>query len=456
MSSYEGIKKGKKGLFFLLEKLRKEPMQSAMEELEINQSQGRHYIEEIQERKLQGLLKHCYKNSEFYRKLYDAQGVSPESITSVNELRKLPTIKKEDIRRDFNQVHSANAPKAYPVKTSGATGSPLKFYKDRVASAYSYAAMYRGLKWHGLDLCDREAYLWGIPIDKKERMLARSRDFVLNRFREKEFSLTDDVFGDFYSKMLRLRPKFLSGYSSFLYEFALFIRKKGLPIDQIKPKIVKYTAEMMHDFQREVVEEVFSCPVVGEYGSAEIGVMAYQCAYKNYHVFNDCCILEFDETEHEGLYEIIATNLHARAFPFIRYRTGDLVESPEFSVCPCGAPFPVIGHIIGRRADVVVTPQGKRIHCNIFSYIIKHLIKNGYGFDRVLFVQKEISRIQMLTIPSMEKDKQFKNSLKKLVHETISPEMEIEVGPFFNSTYRERRKLRYFVSELSLYSYDRI
>jgi phenylacetate-CoA ligase len=366
----------------------------------------------------------------------------------MEDLKKIPSVTKDDIRNNTESICSIIGPKGYPVKTSGATGSPLKFYKDRVASAYSYATMYRGLQWHNVDVCDKEAYLWGIPIDRKERLLALLRDFILNRFREKKFNLTDEVFIEFFKKMQRCNPTLLSGYSSLLYEFALFLKKKNLPVESIKLKIIKYTAEMMYEFQWDCLKNVFDCPVIGEYGSAEIGVMAFQCVNKNYHVFNDCCVLEFEKSENDGLYEIVATNLNAKGFPFVRYRTGDLVDSPGFSRCQCGLPFPIMGKIIGRSADIVLTPEGKRIHCNIFSYIIKYLMKKGYHFDKILFVQENLSNLAVTINPLIVQNSKFQADLTSLINDKISPSMQIEIKPFLNEKNEQRGKLRYFISKL--------
>ena len=442
------IQLSKKNLFFLLEYFRREPIQAALQELMYNQRQGSDYIYDIQNQKLKKLLSYCFNQSSFYANLYAERGLTIKHINDSNGLSKFPSVTKAQISHNWEKILSTNGPKIYPVKTSGSTGEPLKFYKDRTASAYSYATMYRGLSWYGVDICDKEAYLWGIPLDWKERWLAHLRDIVLNRFREKKFELSEDVFRDFYEMMKKYRPKLLSGYSSFLFEFAIFVKKNQFNVELIRPKIIKYTAEMMYDFQREAIEQVFGCPVIGEYGSAEIGVIAYQCIKGNYHVFNDCCLLEFEERD-DGLYEIIATNLIARGFPFVRYRTGDLVANPVHSNCTCGLPFPVIGPIIGRSADIVLTPEGKRIHCNIFSYIIKYMIKSGYSIDKILFVQESVSQIKVLVNTFELENLEFQQKLTFLIHDKISPVMQVVIKPFHDfEHFKQSGKLRYFISKL--------
>lgn len=442
-------KMSKRALFFFLESLRNEPIKSALIELRYNQRKGAAYLQDLQQKKLQFIISHCYNNTIFYNKLYERSGVFPDSIRNVDDLKKLPTVTKEEIRKQVKSVLSKSGPKIYPVKTSGSTGSPLKFYKDRIASAYSYAAMYRGLQWHGVDICDKEAYLWGIPIKRIDRFTSKLSDFTLNRFREKAFNLSFEVNMDFYKKMVKRQPVLLSGYSSLLYEFALFIKKQDLPVDSIRPKVIKYTAEMMYEFQRELIESVFGCPVIGEYGSAEIGVAAFQCEHKKYHVVTDCCILEFEKIENSKFYEIIATNLNGLGFPIIRYRTGDLVESPSFTSCSCGLPFPILENIIGRCADILVTPEGQRLHCNIFSYIIKYLIGKGFPIEKLIFVQDTTSQLKVLLAPTMIDNEMLKKEISHLIADRISPGIHVSFDLLSNDEQIRSGKLRYFISNIN-------
>jgi phenylacetate-CoA ligase len=58
--------------------------------------------------------------------------------------------------------------------------------------------------------------------------------------------------------------------------------------------------------------------------------------------------------------EVVVTNLHAYAMPFIRYRIGDLAT--RGAACACGAPFSTIGQIQGRMIDYFPLPDGRMLH----------------------------------------------------------------------------------------------
>ena len=58
--------------------------------------------------------------------------------------------------------------------------------------------------------------------------------------------------------------------------------------------------------------------------------------------------------------EITVTSLHNWAMPLIRYRTGDMAAWSS-EPCPCGQSFPMVERIEGRRADYLVTPEGRLV-----------------------------------------------------------------------------------------------
>ena len=445
-SSYESTIKKK--ILYYIEAIRKEPIFDKLTELEHNQKLSHDELEALQLAKLKKIIYFVYEFSPFYHAHFNKAGVDPGAISGLNDLAEFPKLTKDHIRQNLVSIPTQSGIKIFPVKTSGSTGEPLKFFKDRIASAYTYASMYRGLRWHGVDICSKEAYLWGIPINRKEKLIADIKDFLLNRFREKAFDLSDAVNYAFYTRMKKSKPALLSGYSSLLYEFARYIKANSLSTDDIRPKIIKFTAEMMYGFQRELLEKVFGCSVIGEYGSAETGVVAFQCPQQSYHVLTDCCCLELSALPSTSYYEIIVTNLNSYGFPLIRYQTGDLVQTDTISTCGCGLPFPVIPEIIGRSADIVETPEGRRVHCNIFSYIIKYLLSKGFAINKILFVQTNISTLLIYTPPSLLDDSFFKTEVVSLIHQRISPSLKIDFILYSRQAKKEPSKLRYFISEI--------
>jgi phenylacetate-CoA ligase len=365
---------------------------------------------------------------------------------------KIPVLTKGDFQKNVGDMLVANPGRRLTLaKTSGSTGVPLKFYKDRDSSGYTLAAMYRGHRWHDVDMGAREAKLWGVPVNFWERQRARIRDCFLNRFREKEYNLRNNILGNFHSKLRRKKPAYLMGYSSMVYEFARYLEANGLDGRGLRLKMVKCTSESIHDVYRETIERVFGCKLVSEYGAAETGVIAFECPQGSQHLMTDCVYIHFVEQDLEldgcRTAKILVTDLHNRATPVINYEIGDIVV-PSTRSCRCGRPFPIVERILGRLGDVVVTPSGERFHSIIFYYIMKGLAGHGGGVRAFRVYQEAVDRLRVM----LARDEHFSHEsmrfLKREFNKHFGSEMKVEFE-LCEAIPRDRSgKLRDFVQKL--------
>jgi phenylacetate-CoA ligase len=93
----------------------------------------------------------------------------------------------------------------------------------------------------------------------------------------------------------------------------------------------------------------------------------------------------------QGEGQILATNLHNYALPFIRYDTGDDAFIIE-DICECGRGHKLLKEVIGRTVDVLVTPEGKNVHGWFFLLIFW---ENCKGIKEYQVVQKTRNEIQI-------------------------------------------------------------
>ncbi|TOH87149.1 hypothetical protein, partial [Vibrio parahaemolyticus] len=75
-----------------------------------------------------------------------------------------------------------------------------------------------------------------------------------------------------------------------IYEVAKLANKKNIQLSNIK--FIKGTSEKIYDFYQDEVQRAFGQKIVSEYGSAESGIIAFECPYGNMHVNEECCVLE--------------------------------------------------------------------------------------------------------------------------------------------------------------------
>ena len=99
-----------------------------LDELRRTQWLPREELEELQMKRLRRLLHHAQAHVGYYRELFQTAGITPESIRTLDDLRRIPVLTKQALRENlYFDLLSDNHDKRkiYRVTTSGSTGEPL-------------------------------------------------------------------------------------------------------------------------------------------------------------------------------------------------------------------------------------------------------------------------------------------------------------------------------------------
>lgn len=437
-----------KHLYIRAGKIRGENIDQHLDALKKSQWLSTAELQEIQWRKLVALLNHAFDKSPFYKKRFNEYGITPNDIKTPEDMVKVPLLTKNDIREQFHEMKVTEGSYKFSLaKTSGSTGQALKFYKDRASSGNGRASMYRGHSWYGVEVGDREAKMWGVPIENKEKWVAKVGDYMVNRFRVKSFQLTDNVMQDFVGRMRRFNPKYLMGYSSLVYQFAQYLEGAKIDGSQFALKFVKVTAETLFDDQRKQIETVFNCPVAIEYGATEVGIIAFECPYHGAHIMSESVFVEEIDTGIDSKKEVVITDLNNYYSPIIRYRIGDCARLSD-RICRCGRGLPLLEEIVGRTSDVVYKANGVPVHSAIFSYILKDITGRDGGIKQYKIYQEEKGCLRIEIIRSHNYNETTFNHLKKNIYKQLGDNMKLNIV-YVDDIQREASgKLRYFVSKV--------
>ncbi len=300
-------------------------------------------LQDYQFKKLKELLNFAYKNSEYYKKYFEINNIHLNNIRSLKDLQMIPPITKEDLLNNAQKIQIKNlSEKLFYSETSGSTGTPLIFYRNKDWDAWHRASIYRGYSWYRVKPWERNGYLWGYNFSFKRRLKTRLLDYLQNRFRM--FSYKDNEIEKF-SKKLRT-ASFLTGYSSMIYEVAKKINEgNGRP--RFNLKMIKGTSEKIFDKYQAEVQRAFGRKIISEYGAGEAGIIAFECPKGNMHINMETVIVE------EENQKIIVTNLVSKSFPIIRYALGDYIEIDKHMQCACGMKHHIIKEVIGRVGKVI-------------------------------------------------------------------------------------------------------
>lgn len=431
----------------------KMPVFSLFREFERVERMSKDQLKAYQWEKIQRLINYAFRYSPYYKNLFKKLGAEPCDITDEGLYSKIPVLTKDIIREYASDILVRPRPKYLnKAKTSGSTGQPTVIFKDPLGRASTYAAMYRGHFWHGVGVGAKEARLWSVPTGILSKGRIKIKDMVLNRFRQNKSETNESTFEDFLKKMKRYTPRYLMGYPSLIYPFAKYIEHLDADVKSLKLSFIKCTAEVIFDYQKEKIEEIFACPCISEYGATESGVIAFECPHRSQHVMDHCNFVEFieDETNGSNSYsKIITTNLHNLCFPIIRYDIGDLC-TPDNGICDCGRSLPLIKNIIGRTHDIIIGINGERFHSSILSISLKELISYGLNFKQMKFVQNEKGKIQIKIIDTGNLSTLHMELIQKRIQSQFKGCIKVEIEKVQNIPREISGKFGYFASNLNL------
>ena len=443
-----------KALYYGVQTFTGMKLYARLKKLEETQWYAREDLKELQWQKLKSLLHHAYKNVPYYHNQFKKSGIIPEDIKEQNDFKQFPFLTKDDIRNNFADLKAKNIKRFVPDCTSGSTGTPMTFLKERSTSGYFLAAKYRGHRWYDIDIGDKEVKFWGLPIDQTPKWRERIKDFILNRTLFIVFDISRETLLQHFKACQNTRPKYMYGYASALYRFASLLKEENIDASSLNLKVVISTSEVLYDFERELIKSVFGCRVINEYGACEGGVMAFECPEGKMHITAENVYLEIIKEDGEPAKpgesgEIIMTELNNHAMPFIRYKIGDLATRvDENEKCECGRGLPLIGEIVGRALDTAVTPTGKQLHAHVFNYVIRSAISHGADIREFKIIQKDKNNLLIKIAGPQKLNEEHRSYITGQIVNVMGESVKIDFEQVESIPLDKSGKFRFFVSEI--------
>jgi phenylacetate-CoA ligase len=337
---------------------------------------------EHQNKNLARVVKYAYDHVPFYHQKLKEVGVKPSDVTTVKDLRKLPIIRKDEIKNNLGRIISDefNINDLHKFSTSGSTGHPLRVFISDEEDDYRKAKHLTANILCGQKPRDRYVTITSPSHFGEVPKLLR----VIGLFDRAFVSVFDDVETQI-STIEKIRPDVLAGYSSSLSLLAKEIERRG--VKTIKPKFILGGAELIDDFSRQHIENVLDAPFYDQYAIVELDRIAFQCTAKlQYHIDADSVIMEFLDENGEAVStgekgEVVCTSLFNRAMPFIRYFVGD-IGIPSDDECSCGITLPLMKMIEGRKDSLLILPDGRLLSPRTFT-VAMNMFKSGTGSGEI-------------------------------------------------------------------------
>lgn len=325
-------------------------------------------IKKLQQKKLRKILKYAYDNSEFYRKTFQASGITDKNIKSA-PLEYFPTIDKQVLLSHFDEIitvsditqeellrfdentekdRRAFKGKYHVVHSSGSTGKPGYFVYDNNA-------------WNDMLIGIIRAALWGMSMPRILKFLAEKPRIAYIAATDGRYggamAVGDGIDGvgasqiyldvktplsELAERVSRFKPNMIIGYSS-----AVKILAELVESGEIKLYIARVVTcgEPLGANLRRYLENAFNTKVINFYGASESLALGVEIdPEQGMILFDDMNVVEVCE---DGMY---LTSLYNFAQPLIRYRLSDCLtlESAGES-----CPFTRAVGLLGRNEDVL-------------------------------------------------------------------------------------------------------
>lgn len=413
--------------------------------------ESREKLEELESFQLQAMIRHCYENVPYYRKLFDDYGIKPESIQDRGDLRNIPHLEKEEVRKNPEQFLSrlVDRRKLHVAYTSGSTGTPIKFYQSTDLIRWQYACHKLVREWVGLPAGSKRATFGGrlvVPKSQSSPPFWRSnvseRQMLFSSYHLNEHTLK------FYAEKLReFQPDEVIGYPSSVYLIARYLVGSG--IADVRPKAVLTNSESLLGWQREMIEKGFGCRVIDWYSSEEFVFFHSQCQEAGvYHEFPFVGILQFlpyagDEAESAA--DVAGTSLLNMDMPLIRYKLGDVVNpGKDDAVCGCGRRTHLMRSPTGRSEDFVLASDGSLVGR------LDHVFKGLSHIVESQIVQEEPHRVKVMVQRDNGYDESTNDIIRSRLRDRLGREMIVEINHVDRIPRSGRQKFRAVISKLDL------
>jgi phenylacetate-CoA ligase len=420
------------------------PMQEAKAELQkiiaIPEEEYGHFIEQ----KKMEIVNFHLNNNPFYKEL-----VGTESLKNWFDL---PILNKKDLQKPLKERLSLgyNEKSVYLNKTSGSSGHPFVFAKDRFCHALTWASNIYRFGWYGIDFnTSYQARFYGIPLDfignKKERV----KDFLSRRYRFSIFNLSDEVLERFLKDFKSKKFDYINGYTSSIVLFAKFLQKKNIVLKTICPtlKVCMVTSEMLFEKDKLLLEKQFGIPIVNEYGASELDLIAFQNTEGEWQINSETILVEILDENNQAVPNgtsgrIVITSLFNKAHPFIRYNIGDIGILDEKSTLK----KPILKKLIGRTNDVAILPSGKKSPGLTFYYVTKSIIEDDGNVKEFVIKQTQIDHFIVEYISDSELNEEQIEKINKAVALYLEPNLHFTFNRKTTLERSNRGKLKQFTS----------
>lgn len=359
-------------------------------------------IKTFQEEKLSELLVYLNGNSPYYKRLFKTHDIDIKTITSLEDLNKIPTTTKDDLQKYNDDFLCVPKNKIIDyVTTSGTLGDPVTFAltdKDLERLAYNEAISFACAGVNKNDVLqlmttiDRR-FMAGLAYFLGVRKLGAGIIRVGAGIPELQ-----------WDSILKFKPTYFITVPSFLLKLIEYAEQHGIDVNASGVKGAICIGEPLRhqDFSlnslSQRIKSKWNIELFSTYASTEMNTAFTECEHQQGgHHHPELIIVEILDdnnlpTKPNQVGELTITTLGVEGMPLLRFKTGDMVQA-HHGPCACGRNTLRLGPVVGRKKQMVkykgttLYPPAMDNILNDFkeveSYVIE-IFHNSIGTDEIL------------------------------------------------------------------------
>ena len=300
--------------------------------------------------------------SPFYRKRFADHGVNPDGNDVYAEIAKLPILTKAEVKAHISEIENPRCgDKILYAHTSGTTGSGLTFPCALETSRRQWAVWWRYRREHGIKFGTWHGWFGGktvVPISREKPPFWRI-NFGGKQVMFSQYHLSGNTVKDYATEIERKRLTWLHGYPSQISLLSTLMLEKGITPNN-KVKFITFGAENLLDSQKNSIKKAFpKAHLAQHYGLSEGVANLSEDVDGKWRIDEDFAYVEFVPLDEKNLAQcrIVGTNFWNKAFPLVRYDTGDIATVERDKR---GMVIRILS-IDGRKEDFVDLPNGVRV-----------------------------------------------------------------------------------------------
>lgn len=380
-------------------------------------------------------------NSKYYAEVFKNNNVNINGDDIFKELTKLPILDKHTVLSNKDKIEIKREC-SFTLKTSGTTGTGLIFKSTRYAESIMWGYFERFRRRIGIN--EKEmwcGYFCGKTI--KSNGDIKPPYWVFNYFGKQilfsNYHLSRDSVKSYIDCLNKHQPEWIHGYPSFLYLLSSLAFEAGLEL-KYRPKAITFGSESVQSQHKKIIEKFFGTHSFDLYCQTEGVAMFSECELGKMHVDEEFSYVEFLETNHKNKFEVVGTSFFNHAFPFIRYRTGDIVELDDLE-CKCGLSSRVIKNIDGRKEEYIELKNGSKVGR------LDHIFKSMENVVEAQIKQLKNKDIEFNVVKGVGYTERDEKKLNKEITSRLSDNVDYRIIYSEKIQRTESGKLRFVIKE---------